>query len=384
MLAPTPFFTDCGSHVRIYEEARALVRFGHSVRIVSYPSGRDMPDIQTDRISIPALLKKLPLGSPWFKPYLDFLLMNQALTCAHSFRPHLIHAHLHQGAGIGARLKKRLGIPLLFDCQGSLSEALVDQGAVTAGSVLHRLVRRQERSINTGPADFIITSSTPLARDLVKQWGIAKSALWPMIDGVNTTLFRPGNRAEVRVKLNLPPDVPLVVYLGTLNRAQGIDTLLSAIVQLKSIGSPLRFMIMGGGHEVYRATAHDLGIERMIIFTGTIDYTKAPIYLAAGDIAVSPKLCLTESNSKLLNYMACGLPTVAFDTPGNRELLGDAGVYAEYGECSDLAAKLTWLTGNAAERDRLSALGLAQVEQRHTWDSRGRMLDEIYRAKLKR
>jgi glycosyltransferase involved in cell wall biosynthesis len=141
---------------------------------------------------------------------------------------------------------------------------------------------------------------------------------------------------------------------------------------------------MGSGDGEYRAKAAELGIERMIIFTGAIDYTKAAIYLAAGDIAVSAKLFQTESNSKLLNYMACGLPTVVFDTPVNRELLGDAGVYAEYGDCSDLAAKLTWLAGNAEERQRLRALGLAQVEQRHTWDNRGRALDEVYRVKLKR
>jgi glycosyltransferase involved in cell wall biosynthesis len=384
MLAPTPFFTDCGAHVRIYEEARALIRCGHSVRIVTYDSGRDMPDVQTERIAIPALLKKLPFESPWCRPYLDFLVMKQALICAKAFKPHLIHAHLHQGARIGARLKKKLDIPLLFDCQGSLSGELLDQGFVTAGSSLHTFVRRQEQLVNSGPADFIITSSTPLARDLVKQWGVPKNMIWPMIDGVNTSLFRPGQGTEVRVRLKLAPEVPLVVYLGALNRAQGIDTLLSAIVQLKSLGSPLRFLIMGSGDGEYRVKAAELGIERMIIFTGAIDYTKAAIYLAAGDIAVSAKLFQTESNSKLLNYMACGLPTVVFDTPVNRELLGDAGVYAEYGDCSDLAAKLTWLAGNAEERQRLSALGLTQVEQRHTWDNRGRALDEVYRVKLKR
>src|SRR5664279_1943945 len=90
MLAPTPFFTDGGAHVRIYEEARALARCGHSVRIVTYHSGRNMPDVQIERIAIPALFKKLPLESPWFRPYLDLLLMKQALKCARTFKPHLI------------------------------------------------------------------------------------------------------------------------------------------------------------------------------------------------------------------------------------------------------------------------------------------------------
>ena len=380
MLAPTPFFTDCGSNVRIYEEARALIRCGHTVRIVSYHSGRDMPDIRTERITVPTLFKKLPLESPWFKPYLNFLLMKQALKCARTFRPHLIHTHLPLGDRMGDRLKKRLGIPLLLDCRRSL----IEQSAVTCASVLHRFVRSRKQAINSGSADYIITSSTALARNLVTQCGVDKNSIYPMIDGINTALFRPGLRAETRAKLKIPPTVPLVVYIGALNRAHGIDILLSAIVQLKSIGSPLRFMIMGGGDEAYRAMACDLGIERMIIFTGTIDYKKVPLYLAAGDLGVSPAISLTGSNSQLLNYLACGLPTVAFDTPGNQEMLGDAGVYAEYGECSDLAAKLSGLAANKEERNRLRTLGLAQVEQQHSWDRRGRALDEIYRVKLRR
>lgn len=380
MVTPTPFFTDCGSHVRIYEEARALIRCGHAVRIICYHSGRDMPGIQTERITVPTLLRKLPLESPWFKPYLNFLLLKQAIRCARTFRPHLIHAHLPQGDRMGERLKKRLGIPLLQDCRRSVT----DVDAITPVSVLHRFIRSRKPALNTGSADYTITSSTTLAQDLVTQCGVDKNSIYPMIDGVNTALFRPGPRTETRAKLKIPPTVPLVVYVGALNRAHGIDTLLSAIVQLQSIGSPLRFMIMGGGYEVYRAMARDLGIERMVMFTGTINYKELPLYLAASDFGVSPARSLTGANSQLLNYLACGLPTVAFDTPGNKEMLGEAGVYAEYGECSDLAAKLSWLAANREERIRLRTLGLAQVEQQHSWDRRGRALDEIYRVKLRR
>ena len=384
ILAPCSCFKDCGEHVRIYEEARSLVRRGHMVRIVSYDSGRDMPDIKIDRITPVGWLKKLPLKPAWCKPYMDFILMKQALKSAGSFRPHLIHAHHHQGARIGAALKKRLGIPLLFDCQQSLTAEMIDSGVIRTDSIMHRYLCRQEKLINAGPADHIIASSAALARNLISQWGVAENSVSTLTDGVNTALFMPHQREEARAKLKIPQGAQLVVYLGALNRSQGIDTLLSAIVQLKSRGSNIRFMIMGDGDEPYRAMAQDLGIERMIIFTGAIDYLKAPLYLSVGDVAVSPKISLNESNSKLLNYMACGLPTVAFDMPVNRELLGDAGIYAEYGDCSDLAAKLTALMENSEERIRLGALGITRAERLHTCDARGADLDEIYRVKLKR
>ena len=96
-------------------------------------------------------------------------------------------------------------------------------------------------------------------------------------------------------------------------------------------------------------------------------------------MAVSPKLSVNEANGKLFNYMACGLPTVAFDTPVNREILGDTGVYAKYGDAADLAEKIS---GLFADRRRLIHLGLItrkRAEEEHSWDSRGIRILELYR-----
>ena len=46
----------------------------------------------------------------------------------------------------------------------------------------------------------------------------------------------------------------------------------------------------------------------------------------------------TEGLGKLLNYMAMGLPTVAFDVPVAREYLGDLGLYAETGNAAIASA----------------------------------------------
>ena len=121
MIAPTPYFADRGCHVRIYEEARALRARGHEVRIVTYHLGRDLGGIPTERIPAVPWYRKLSAGPSWHKPYLDILLLLKTWQVARRFRPQILHAHLHEGAFIAALLKPVLRLPLVFDCQGSLT-----------------------------------------------------------------------------------------------------------------------------------------------------------------------------------------------------------------------------------------------------------------------
>jgi glycosyltransferase involved in cell wall biosynthesis len=377
MLAPTPYFADRGCHVRIYEEARVLTALGHDVRIATYHIGRDMPGIPTFRTLAIPWYRKLTAGPSWHKPYLDILLFFKALALARTFRPHLIHAHLHEGAFIGLFLKMVLRIPLLFDCQGSLTAEIMDHGFIRQGSLLHSLFSSLERFINDR-ADCIITSSGAAAEDLCANWGVPPGKVLGLMDGVNSQEFRPVPRDEARTALHIPGDRFLVVYLGLLNSYQGVDLLLEAVSLLKVRGSSLHFLIMGFPEDACRQKSVEMGIADRITFTGRIDYAEAPLYLSTGDLAVSPKVSLAEANGKLFNYMACGLPTVVFDTPINREILGDTGVYVRYGDAVDLAAQLEALGRDEPRRARLSVAARQRSVEMHSWEERGARLQEVY------
>jgi glycosyltransferase involved in cell wall biosynthesis len=95
-------------------------------------------------------------------------------------------------------------------------------------------------------------------------------------------------------------------------------------------------------------------------------------------VAVAPKMSNTEGNGKISNYMAMGLPVVAFDTPVNRELLGDLGIYARFGDVEDLADKLFV----ALEKPGLAAHTGAAVREHAvahlSWDAGARQIERIY------
>ena len=180
-------------------------------------------------------------------------------------------------------------------------------------------------------------------------------------------------------ELNLPAGVPVAVFLGVLNRYQGIDILLEVVKIFRDRGVPLHFLIMGFPHQHYLRRAVAEGLSERITFTGRIDYRDAARLLSAGDVALSPKVSLSEANGKLFNYMACGIPVLAFDTPINREILGDAGVYARFADAEDFAARLEELISQEGLRRELSEKVRKKAVEEHSWEARGRELEDACR-----
>lgn len=381
MLAPTPFFADRGCHVRIYEEARAVQQKGIRVEIVTYHIGRDIPGVTIHRIPPIPWYSKLEAGPSWHKPYLDILLFFKALSVARRLKPDLIHAHLHEGALVGALLKKMLGIPMVFDCQGSLTGEMLDHGFMSQKSFTNRVFGCLERFIDNR-ADQIITSSTLAADDMKHRWGVPDRLVTALTDGVNTEEFISGAGESVKRELKLPEDRPVIAFLGLFNRYQGIDLLMEVIRILKERMVKVHFLLMGFPDESYRRLATEMAVDDMITFTGKIDYKRAPQYLCAADIAVSPKISLTEANGKLFNYLACALPCVVFDTPVNREILGDVGIYARFGDAVDFADKLQALMADAGIMATLARLGREKALAEHSWHARGDRLKLVYQSVL--
>ena len=136
------------------------------------------------------------------------------------------------------------------------------------------------------------------------------------------------------------------------------------------------------GLERYRRQAYDLQMLDHVTFTGRVPYPEAPLHLALADVAVSPKRSASEANGKLLNYMAMGLPTVAYETPVARELLGDDGVYAPAGDIAALAEAIITLLDDRPRRVALGARLRARAERDFSWERFGLRLAALYDTTL--
>lgn len=355
MIAPTSFFADYGCHVRILAEVTNLQDLGHRVVVCTYHNGDDVQGLDIRRCWGPPWVQRPVVGSSRHKVYLDIMLLWRTLQVALRERPDVIHAHLHEGALIGSLVGRLLGIPVLFDFQGSMTAEMIDHRFLRQDSFWYRPLRWLEERIVRWP-QAVATSSANAARVLREEFAFPAERLFTVPDGVNTANFRPlddvptwaERRARLRADLGIPPEARVVVYLGLLAPYQGTDVLLYAARQVLQEMPGAYFLIMGfPGVESYAALARALGILEHTLFPGRVSYFEAPRGLALGDVAVAPKMSATEGSGKILDYMAMALPVVAFDTPVSREILGDLGVYAEYGSADSLARCLLELLRDA-------------------------------------
>lgn len=289
------------------------------------------------------------VGSSRHKLYFDGALGVTVLRVAAEFKPDIIHAHLHEGALLGWAVRQARGIPLVFDYQGSMTAEMIDHRFIGQDSPLLGPLRWLEKRIDKA-ADAVITSSYNAEEALRTRTGDKSNRISTVTDAVNTQVFAPPSTGIERAACNalkhslgIPNGHRVVVYLGLLALYQGTDLLLEAasIMINEWEMRDVHFLIMGfPGVDSYRSQADKLGLNGYVSFPGRIPYADAPRFLAVGDVAVAPKLSATEGAGKIGNYMAMGLPVVAFDTPISREYLGKLGLYAQRGNSRSLAETL--------------------------------------------
>ena len=337
MLAPTPFFSDRGCHIRVLNSYLRLQSEGHKVTLITYPIGRNIMNIKPIRTAhIPGYSKTSP-GFSIYKPFLDMLLWKKAKKEMKKHSYDLIYAHLHEGALIGYFLKKKFGKKLIFDSQGSLTGELEVGGTLKKKSWMSKMVSKIEKFITKQP-DEIITSTVGLKQFINNSLKINKK-ITVIKDFPDKSLF---NKNVKIANFKLPKGKKIVVYLGGLQSYKGIDYLLKGIPHTDN---KFHFLIMGYPLEHVKQMAKELKIEDRITLTGKIPYEKAPSYLKLGDIAVSPKtLESREANAKIYNYLAIDLPVVCFDMKETREIKKEFPkakiFFAKDKDVKDLAKKI--------------------------------------------
>ena len=382
MIAPTGFFADYGCHVRILEEARALQAEGHTVTIFTYPTGVTPEGLRLVRLPAFHRQSSAHVGSHRRKLLLDPLLAGLVLARGLRQPIDVVHGHLHEGAAIGWPLARARRVPLILDYQGSLTSEMVDHRFLSPdgpGVPFFSVIER----VTEAAADRVVTSSAFAREQLADRKSWSPERIVSVPDGVDVARFRPRapedapELSALRQRLGIPPNRLVIGYLGLLAEYQGTGDLIRAAHQVLDAEPGTHFLIMGYPNAAeYERAARQAGLGEHLTFTGRVPYAQAPAYLRLCDLAVAPKRSETEGNGKVLNYMATGLPTVAYAGGVAAEFLGPDARLAERGSVSALAGEILRLVRDADARRIYGENLRARAEQEFAWERQvGKILD---------
>ncbi|MFC1913749.1 glycosyltransferase family 4 protein [Chloroflexota bacterium] len=181
-------------------------------------------------------------------------------------------------------------------------------------------------------------------------------------NGIDIKQFKPDENRKNGGKLR-------VICVSRLIGRKGIDYLLQSIPRIKEKGgSPLELRIIGEGNQEnqLKTLSRELGLEDTVSFAGYVEHSRLPVEYAASDIFVIPSFNEGMSNS-ILEAMACGLPIVATDTGGSKELIDGNGIIIPTGQIESITASLQALIEDSGKRTKMGRRS-RQLAESLSWD----------------
>lgn len=175
----------------------------------------------------------------------------------------------------------------------------------------------------------------------------------------------------------------LVAYLGVMAPQDGVDHLLQAAHRMVHGHGrkDVAFTLVGAGDSFADlvALARELRLKDCVEFTGRIPDAEVEKILATADVCVCPDpqnpLNDVSTMNKVLEYMACGRPIVAYDLREHRFSAAEGALYATPNDVDDLAAKIEALLDDPERRKELGAYNRQRFLERMAWEySAGELL----------
>ncbi|MFQ5779385.1 MAG: glycosyltransferase [Nitrospiria bacterium] len=274
----------------------------------------------------------------------------------------VVHAQWIYTGLIALVVKMVRGIPFIVTLNGS--DVLLSRKGRFACFVSLWILKK---------AALITTVSQHLRKWVVAQ-GIPENRVIFLRNGVD---LRPNGRRE---KASSPFRL---IYVGSLIPGKGVRYLIEALSHIDQKEKEICLVVIGEGREKEQLQRRvDMyGLGGAVEFVGAQPPDQIPYWMSRSDCLVLPSLWEGTPNV-VLEAMACGLPVVASDLPGIREVVnhGVHGLLAEPKDVAGLAQNLLKMIKNKELRLQMGRRGQkAIVEMGIGWDQVARQYREVYK-----
>jgi 1,2-diacylglycerol 3-alpha-glucosyltransferase len=291
-----------------------LLDRGNEVLVVA-PQQQDAPRDEPGVIRMPSIPPLTANEIPVALPLIGFL-----TSKLDEFEPTVIHAHHPFFLGNTAlRVGATRNLPVLFT-HHTMYEYYAHYLPGIPEAVAHLASRLATEFANR--CHTVIAPSESVA-EILRQRGVA-TAVKVIPTGIDTAAFARGDRAAGRRRSNLRPEALVVGYVGRLAAEKNLDFLLTALATALDRVPDGQVLIVGDGpiRAQLQTLVVDLGIADRVRFTGALAGQELADAYRSLDVFAFCSQSETQG-MVLAEAMAAGVPVVALDAVGAREIVRD-------------------------------------------------------------
>ena len=217
-----------------------------------------------------------------------------------------------------------------------------------------------------------VYAPTPAMESTLRDHGITSTLrLWPR--GIERDRFSPEKRSEVwRTDHGFGPEDIVISFVSRLVKEKGLGVFVEVVRQLQKAGSSVRALVVGDGPE---RSSMQVALPEAV-FTGHLGGDEIATAYASSDLFLFPSETETFGNVTL-EAMASGLPVIAADAAGSRNLVdnGETGFLCPPRDVEAFFDATTQLVADPSLRARFGASG-RNASREYDWAN---VLDRMVR-----
>ena len=374
LIAPQPFYQDRGTPIAVRLLAQTLGEQGHEVHLLVFHEGEEItiPSVTIHRNrALPGIANIKP-GLSLKKLICDVFLFMKCIQLVKSYKFDLIHA-VEEAVFMAVVVKKIFKIPYVYDMDSCMSLQLVDK--FPSLRLIRLLMKWLEKKavVNSNGVIAVCQALEDIARRFAPDKLIAR------IEDITLLATDAEGNDSLRERLGITGI--MVMYVGNLEKYQGIDLLLKSFKKALTQKKDIDLVIIGGNTDdilFYQHRVEQLGMQKNIFFCGQRPVNLLGYYLGQADILVSPRIQGNNTPMKIYSYLDSGKPVLATRLPTHTQVLDERIAYLVNSETMEMAAGIVALAKDAALRDNLGSRARERVKEEYSLPAFRRKLVAFY------
>ena len=229
----------------------------------------------------------------------------------------VVAAHIFAGTAV-IRAAKKYGVPVVFDLKDWFPDSAA---AYYNNNIIRETIRKTVLAItryNLNRSD-VITTVSPALVDKLGGYGYHAKLI---TNGVDTSIFKPMDKHKKIIGCS---DTDFVLgFVGSVERWYDLNGIISDFPKILKYNKNVKLLIVGDSlftdyRFMLEQKVRELKIEDSVAFTGIVEHSQLPKYIAAMDVGLIPlapmEWCKIAMPDKFFEYSACGKPVLSTPIP---------------------------------------------------------------------